>query len=257
MQSAGCQRLLHLTDTHLFADPATEHGGVNVEQRFQAVRVALCAQAPQADGLLHTGDIVHDHSAVAYARVRQQLTALNLPGRVTFGNHDDIALMQRYFAEGLVNTQRVLALGEWALVMLNSQVSGSVHGALPAKELAALDEALATCRAPFVILALHHPPVPVGSAWLDEIGLQAPEALLARIAADPRIRALVFGHVHQPFDASVGHCRMLATPATAAQFTQGAVSFMRESSAPAYRIIDLCVDGRVDSKVVTVPTKTT
>ncbi len=242
-------RLLQITDTHLFADPSAQLAGVNVEQRFEATLAAMTPWARTASGLLHTGDLVHDGSVAGYQRLRQRLETLALPGRVTPGNHDDRARLQSVFAGGRVTAERLLHLGNWCIVMLDSLVSGEVAGHLPARELTALADALAATDAAHVLLALHHQPLAVGTAWLDAIGLDNADALMARIAAEPRIRAVVFGHVHHAVDREVAGCRYLATPASAAQFLAGADQFTIDRSAPGFRWLDLLPDGAINTAV--------
>ncbi|AGM41658.1 cyclic AMP phosphodiesterase [Spiribacter salinus M19-40] len=245
----GVQRLLQVTDTHLLADPAAQHAGVSVESRFQATLAAMQPWAAEAHALVHTGDLVDDGSVAAYQRLRAALETLGLPGRVTPGNHDERRAMAEVFSDGLITAARSLALGDWCVVMLDTLSEGEVPGQLTADELAGLDAALAATDARHVLLALHHPPCPVGTVWLDAIGLQEPAALRARLLEDGRIRGLVMGHVHQAFDGTLDGCRCLATPATAAPFLAGAETFALDDGPPGFRWLDLHPDGRIETGV--------
>ena len=254
MPAAGtAQRLLQMTDTHLFADPAARLAEVSVEARFRATLAAMRPWARGASALLHTGDLVHDGSEAGYRRLKQALESLGLPGRVTPGNHDDRATLQRVYAQGQVTAARSLSLGGWGVIMLDSLLSGSVNGHLNAAELAGLGAAFAAEPAAHLLLAMHHQPVTVGTAWLDAIGLDNPAPLLERIAAEPRVRAVVFGHVHHAVEVRQGGCRYLAAPATAAQFLPGATQFTIDRSAPGFRWLDLYPDGRIETGVERVP----
>ena len=245
-------RLLQMTDTHLFADPAAEQAGVVPEARFRATLRAMAPWAATAQGLLHTGDLVHDGSARGYQRLRGALLSLDLPGLVVPGNHDDRDGLQSTFAAGPVSAARTLQLGEWTLIALDSLQTGEVPGHLDESELAALDDALADCSTPYCLVAVHHPPFPVGTPWLDAIGLDNPGALYRRLAADHRVRAVVCGHVHMAFDGHANGCRALSTPATAAQFLAGAEAFAIDRGPPAFRWLDLRADGGIDTDVVRV-----
>ncbi len=250
---ANGPRLLQITDTHLFADPAAEHAGVIPEARLQAVIAALQPWLESAEAIVHTGDLVHDGTLAAYRRLRDRLNALDRPGRVMPGNHDAREPLESVFAAGAFSTDRTLRVGDWTLISLDSLQVGEVPGRLSADELAALDRALAGLATPWCLIALHHPPLPVGTPWLDAIGLAEPDALLERVAADPRIRGLVCGHVHTPFNGRWHDRRMLTTPATAAQFLAGARRFTSVSAAPGFRWLDLRADGGIDTDVVRVP----
>ena len=48
-----------------------------------------------------------------------------------------------------------------------------------------------------VVLALHHPPVPIGDPGLDPIALQDPGPFLRCLQRAPALKAVLFGHVHQ------------------------------------------------------------
>lgn len=245
------QRLLHLTDTHLFADPDALLADVNVHRRFRAVLAALADQSGAA-ALLHSGDLSHDGSAVAYQRLKAALDSLGLPGRVVPGNHDRRDAMDTAFASGLVTASRSLRLDHWRVITLDSHVPDQVHGWLDDAELRALDACLTDDPDAHVLIMLHHQPVAVGTLWLDAIGLKNPEPLLERIAANPKIRGVVFGHVHHEVGLHINGCPFLATPATAAQFRGGALTFTVDPSAPGYRWIDLHPDGQLSTGVTFV-----
>ncbi|MEX0387281.1 phosphodiesterase [Spiribacter onubensis] len=245
-------RLLQISDTHLFADPAAEQAGVVPELRLRATLRAMAPWAATADGLLHTGDLVHDGSPAGYQRLREALLALDLPGLVMPGNHDDRDQLQAAFATGPVTAARTLPLGEWTLIGLDSLQTGEVPGHLGEAELAALDRALADCTTAYCLVALHHPPFPVGTSWLDAIGLDNPAPLFQRLAADRRVRAVVCGHVHMAFDGRLNGFRTFATPATAAQFLAGAEAFATDRGPPGFRWFDLRADGGIDTGVVRV-----
>ncbi|RZU99687.1 metallophosphoesterase [Spiribacter vilamensis] len=246
-------RLLQITDTHLYADPDAVHAGVVPERRFRAVLAALSPWLADAQAILHSGDLVHDGTLAAYQRLHSALGALERPGRVIPGNHDDREALGSVFASGPISAARTLVVGDWTLIGLDSLQPGRVTGALADDELVALDAALAAMTTPWCLIAVHHPPVPVGTPWLDALGLEQPEPLLQRIDADPRIRAVLSGHVHTASSARRHGCRMLTTPATAAQFLAGAERFTTDPGAPGFRWLDLRADGGIDTSVVRVP----
>ncbi|BBI73469.2 hypothetical protein HAALTHF_30190n [Vreelandella aquamarina] len=66
-------------------------------------------------------------------------------------------------------------LEQWRLLLLNTQVVGKPHGELGSAALSALAERLEQDDRP-TLIAMHHPPVDVGAAWMDAIGLQDRDA---------------------------------------------------------------------------------
>ncbi|HHJ80500.1 MAG TPA: phosphodiesterase, partial [Candidatus Tenderia electrophaga] len=129
--------LVQLTDPHLYADTSEGLYGVNSYQSFQAV-VAEAVKQP-IDLALLTGDLVHDESEQGYKNLRRSLQGLAAPVHVIPGNHDDFAFMQTEFSQGQISCEKQIELGNWQVLMLNSQVPGQVQGHLDEQELAWLE----------------------------------------------------------------------------------------------------------------------
>jgi Icc protein len=66
------------------------------------------------------------------------------------------------------------------------------------------------------------------------------------------VRGLVWGHVHQRYDALRNGVRLLATPSTCAQFLPRAEQFAVDRMPPAYRTLELKADGSITTEVVWV-----
>lgn len=134
--------------------------------------------------------------------------------------------------------------------MLNTAVSGEEWGHLAEKELAFLDEALARHPERSALIGLHHPPVAVGSRWIDAIGLKNGDAFFEVTDRHPQVRVILFGHIHQAFTAKRKGVVLLGTPATCIQFKPHADAFCLDTSQPGYRWLELFPDGRVTTDVV-------
>ena len=105
------------------------------------------------------------------------------------------------------------------------------------------------------MVCLHHPPVQMGSAWLDTVGLDDGDDSLPRASSRPsgRVRAAIFGHVHQATIRSMhDDMRIVATPSTCRQFKPGSDEFAVDNNPPAYRRIELRADGGFDSELIWV-----
>ena len=46
------------------------------------------------------------------------------------------------------------------------------------------------------VVAMHHPPYPIGVRWIDRMGHARPERLAAVIARHPQVVRVIAGHVH-------------------------------------------------------------
>ncbi len=241
-------RLLQFTDTHLLGTPGVAVRGVATDVTLLRCLAHARRRHPSPHALLLTGDLVQDDRN-GYARVREQFAGAGVPVHCLPGNHDlpaDLrtALAGPPFVHELANRYE-----DWLIVMLDSTVAGANHGHLSADEIARLDAALRQNADAHALVCLHHHPVPHGSPWLDELMLDNAAELFAVLARHPRVRGLLWGHVHQPLDDLRGGMRLMGTPSTCMQFEQDAEEFNVDSRPPAYRWIDLAPGGRLETGI--------
>jgi len=242
-------RLLHLTDLHLFGDERARLRGIEPLATLRQTLARAMAQAERTgrrpDAVLVTGDVVHDDPR-GYEHFRAEFAALGLPVYCIPGNHDDAATFARMLDQPPFVTRGSVDLRGWRLVLLDTSVPGRDGGHLAPAQLRALQDALATASTP-VLVCLHHHPVPMSSDWLDRIGLDNAAELFGITDAHGGVRGMLFGHVHQAFDAWRGGVRLLATPSTCAQFLPRAPDFAIGPQPPAFRTLDLAPDGSLDT----------
>lgn len=245
-------RVLHLTDPHLFAAPDGSLRGTVTHESLAAVLAHYRAGDWQADVVTVTGDLIQDDSAAAYDRFRELLSDLNLPIYCIPGNHDVRELMRAALRAPPFYYCASYERDDWLMVGIDSCVSAQAGGSVPSDEFARLDDAIAGSGAANVMVCLHHPPVPMGSKWLDTVGLDNGDEVLARLAASGKVRLAIFGHVHQAYEADHEGIRIIATPSTCSQFAIGSDEFAIDENPPAYRRIELHADGRFDSELIWV-----
>lgn len=202
--------------------------------------------------MLVTGDLIHDDSEMAYTRFRDLLLPLRLRVHCVPGNHDVRDLMQPVCSRPPFSYCAYEEIADWLLVGIDSCVEGEAGGAVSREELDRLSDIVMRSAAKHVFVYLHHPPVPMGSAWLDSVGLSNGDELLERLRTLRRIRAVTFGHVHQAYDDDYEGMRILATPSTCRQFRPHSDDFDTDDNPPSYRRITLTADGRVDTELVWV-----
>jgi len=244
-------RLVQFTDPHLYGD---EGGLLRGVATFPALLRALAhARAHEwpVEGVLVTGDLVQDDPA-GYVNFRRAFETLGKPIYCVPGNHDEPVAMSRELARAPFVLGGVVDLGAWRLILLDSSVAGSAEGHLSEASLALLDEALASAAERHALVCLHHHPVPMSSRWLDRVGLTNPEELFRVIDAHRNVRAVLWGHVHQSFDALRRNVRLLATPSTCAQFLPHSDEFAVDPRPHAYRTLTLRADGTMLTEVIWV-----
>lgn len=239
-------RVLQITDTHLFADAGGMLHGINTRETLQRVLDAA-VRRPRPDLVLATGDLVHDQPA-AYPALAQMLRQLRAPVVAIAGNHDDAGELHAIQASGL-HVGGMQRLGSWRILLLNTQVSGMVGGHLSQSELALLQDGLRTSGDAHVLIALHHHPVPLHSAWLDRIALDNPDEFFDIVDRSESVRGVIWGHVHQEFDAVRRGVRLLAAPSTCVQFLPNSRDYAVDDKPPGMRWLNLHKDGRIGTEV--------
>ncbi len=245
-------RVLHLTDPHLFADLNGELRGTVTANSLQTVLDHYSAGDWRAHRALVTGDLIQDDTAEAYEHFRELLLPLQLRVHCVPGNHDIPELMQPVCDLPPFSYCAHEEIGSWLLAGISSFVGGTAGGAVSAEELDRLSEIVDNSSASHVMAFVHHPPVPMGSEWLDSVGLDNGREFLEHLRSLERVRVLAFGHVHQDYDEDHDGIRILATPSTCRQFRPGSKRFAVDDKPPAYRRIELRADGSVGAELMWV-----
>lgn len=225
-------RLVQVTDCHLLADPeAPSRKGFPLRQLHAVLE---CVRRLRPDMLLVSGDISQDETAASYRHASAAFGALDCPWFWLPGNHDNPRLMAEQH-----EIYDDVDLGQWRLLMLDSRLTGQAHGELGQARLQALAMKLEEDERP-TLLAMHHPPLEIGSEWMDSIGLCDREALWQTLAAYAQVRAIFCGHIHQAFAKQHGEVAVYGCPATTDQFLGDSKSFaIDEASRPGFRVIDI------------------
>jgi Icc protein len=241
-------QLVHLTDTHLFGDPAGRLRGVASLPALRATLERAREDIAASSAILLTGDLVQD-DARGYPHVRDAFAALGRPVLAIAGNHDVKAPLRAALAQQPFQIDGHRDFEGWRVVMLDSSVEGRAAGELPAGELARLELALAEADGRHVLVCLHHHPVSLDSRWLDQVALQNSAAFFEVLDRHACVRGVVFGHVHQAHDSLRGEVRILGTPSTCAQFVPGSDRFQVDPRPPAYRQLVLRANGAISTRL--------
>lgn len=246
-------RVLHLTDTHILTEPSQTLYGLETYGRTVALLEHVRRTEGAPDLALLTGDCVDTPSPAAYACLKALLAEhLPAPCLMLPGNHDDPALLKAIFPQAAVPH---VIRGNWLFVLLDSTRLDSPSGMLSDAELTRLETTLAAHPAHHALIALHHPPLPVGSPWMDAMGLAEDSAarLLEILRRSGNARILVCGHAHQEHEWTLDGLRLFVTPSSTAQFQPGCEAFALDSLPPGCRWLELYPDGGFTSRIVWLP----
>jgi len=242
--------ILQISDTHLHAAADSRMRGVTTYATFLAV-LEQAKRDPRwpVDAILATGDIVQDESRAGYERFRAALEPLGVPVYSIPGNHDDPNLMGEILMGGSFQLGGELRQGKWSVVLLSTFLAGEDAGGLGPARLQGLRRALAAHSGQNVLIAMHHHPLPMGSAWLDGVALRDATAFWSIIDAHAEVRGVICGHVHQAADRMRNNVRFMSTPSTCAQFLPGSEFFALDDRSPGMRWIQLHDDGRIETEI--------
>lgn len=253
--NTGPKRLIQISDCHLGPLDGEVLLGLNTDQSLQDVLQLIAEKESDFEHIVCTGDIAsacHDSCYRRFvAKVRQYFSA---PLSWLPGNHDSVPIMAALDIPNPPIT-RAIALGNWLVILLDSVVPMKVHGNLAQSELDFLEQTLAQNPGKHIIVMLHHQPVAVGSAWIDQYIVRNAEAFFAVIDRHPQVKAIVWGHVHQDFRGQRNKTVLLATPSTCVQFKPLCDDFTVDTLMPGYRWFDLYEDGRFETGVERVTGK--
>lgn len=259
-------RLLQLSDPHLLADPA---GLCRGRPPLALLRHALIEAHGQLRSagllpgrLLISGDLCQDESWGGYRRLAEALAdspfaELESP-LLLAGNHDHALALRAALGRQAVLAPALLDWGDWQLLLLDSHQPGQVGGRLGGRQLDWIAAQLPRSDRPLLV-AVHHPPVAIGDAGMDAIGLADGEALLAQLRGCGRWRGLVFGHIHQHWSGSEPLAQdrrpvpLLGCPSTLCPFAAVQPCPLGGEQQPGGRLLELSSDGSLNQRLLRWP----
>jgi Icc protein len=247
--------IVQITDTHLYGRSSGTLLKMNTADSLSKVIQKMTENEKNVDLILATGDIAQDASQVAYENFIDIIEALKIPFRWIPGNHDDVAIMQQVGAGKDVN-EKLLTINNWLIIMLDSSIKGQVHGRLAESELEFLQWSLQTAeeseKIEHCLICLHHNPVPGTAGWMRDIGLENGPLFFQTIASFPKVKSVVYAHIHQALDYILNDVRCFCTPSTCIQFKPNVTNFTLDRLNPGYRRFKLFADGTIDSTVIRI-----
>jgi Icc protein len=245
-----CLRLVQISDTHLREDEGGTLVGLDTDFSLSHVTAIVRSERENIDLMLGTGDISDHGSERAYERALKYFGGFDAPILWLVGNHDDANVMARVLGRDN-QLAREAQTDHWQVLMLNSQIPGEVGGQLGDAELEWLQARLEHAREQGLhsLVCLHHQPVAMGSAWIDEQMVSDSSVFFDIVDRFEGVRGILWGHVHQQFDRDRNGVALMATPSSCIQFAPGSEGFKVDDQPPGYRWLDLHTDGRIETGV--------
>ena len=198
-------KLLQLTDIHL-TTPGNTIAGRDPNANFDRALAHALERHADADALFITGDLSDWGEADDYARLKAITATLPMPVHLCIGNHDDRPKMLEVFPELASEgkfVQYLVDLPIGTALVLDTWGPETHAGHFCAARAAWLGDRLAELEGP-IWLFMHHNPVPLNIAPMDQIMLLDADRFAATIAPHAaKIRHIFHGHCHLPLSGSL------------------------------------------------------
>lgn len=245
----GLVSLVQITDCHIFAAAADCLRGMNTRRSFEAISRAAVDNSDYLDLLLATGDLSQDGSAESYDYLAQQFDDMDIATFWLPGNHDQIDSLREHFTAKQIDAAKHILIADWQIVLLDSTISGEVHGRVSESQLKFLDDCLRVYPEKHGLVCLHHQALKTGSLWIDQKGLQDADRLCEKIKQHDNARGVLWGHVHQETHQTIDGIEWMSTPSSCIQFKPYSKDFAIGTEAPGYRHLNLHPDGSITTRV--------
>ncbi|MEU6989080.1 metallophosphoesterase [Streptomyces sp. NPDC046465] len=221
-----------MSDIHI--DTGAEDGGRSVA-RTRAVMDYLNDLPYDLDAVIVTGDIADHATPSEYEAARKLLTSRH-PLLTCPGNHDERAAYREHLLGEPPSTAPINishTTDRFVLALCDTSVPGEDHGRLADETLAWLSALLAdTPPTRPVLIAFHHPPVPLHTPYVDGIRQFDEDRLADLTARHPNVTAFLAGHAHTPVATTFAGRPLLVAP--------GVVSTLRlpweHQSSPSHHV---------------------
>lgn len=249
-------RIVQLSDLHLTTDPAELVMGTRTRDPVGRVLQRVRRDYADAAAFVLTGDLAHDEQAPTYRLLRDMLGDLVPRCLLLPGNHDLRGALREAFSDRIGGEAAEPigfshAVGHWRLLGLDSHIPGQDSGRLWPQQLEWLAGELAAHRDEPTLVFVHHPPLSIGTPWLDEIRLFDAQPLVELLAESPAVAALCTGHVHAALELQAGPVRVITCPSAATQMQLDSPAPRLSADPPAFRVFTLD-EGELHTEVVSV-----
>ena len=191
-----------------------------------------------------------DGGFISYRFLNSLFSVCDIPILAVPGNHDVPSVASQssnfYFLTSTANRD----FGSWRFHFLNTKKVGHELGEIDPKDLADLSQNIFSAGRKPQIIFMHHPPLDIGCAWLDDMKLENSGDFWHIVSQSSNIKAVFCGHVHQDNELSQNSVPVITTPSTCVQFKRHSRVYQIERLQPGFRIIETQDDGTFSHHLV-------
>ena len=212
--------IAQITDLHIgFGGPDAECMN---SKRLKLVIDEMNGMVQRPDLILVTGDLVESGETWAYEKMKAALSDLDYPLYYAMGNHDNRDVFKGVFPEATFNEgflqYTIEDAGPVRVIVLDTLKNGFHGGEFCERRRAWLDKTLAEQPDRPTFIALHHPPIETGIAWMTA-KFKAPwvVALRETICKYDNVVHVCAGHVHRTIFKKFGNTTISVCRAVAPQ----------------------------------------
>jgi len=191
--------IAQITDLHIGFDGKEEKCKNTV--RFKTVLEEIKTQTAQPDLVLITGDLVESGEDWAYEKLKTTLNDIQVPYYLALGNHDNRekfikTFTDKHFSDGFLQ----YTIEDWPLriIVLDTLEVGKHGGGFCEARAKWLQKTLAEQPDRPTLIALHHPPIKTGIAWMtikeEDVWVSRLEEVLKPF---DNVVHIICGHIHR------------------------------------------------------------
>ena len=243
-------RFIVISDTHLMPvhrQPFHNNQRFLVDTLVQYEEALKCFNRiePQPELAIFCGDLMHlmkrSDGDEFYRLFHDCASRLPCPFYPLPGNHDLRESFRRLLLKDcqLPGEELYFSFDHGAVrfILLDSIIEEQVEGRISPEQLKWLGDELDACAPQPAFIFMHHPPIDIGIAWLDELRLLNGDELLAVLEARSNVKKVFFSHAHQFMEFHQRGIELVSSPPTAVTFSPKPWDSMSDAP-PALLVVD-------------------
>lgn len=236
--------IIQVSDTHLFGDKQRKINGSNPYTNLKTVLSNISQLQDKPSLIVISGDLSQDCTFESYHHIANLLDHFGIKYFLFPGNHDDVLVLNKVFDYNWVKdaVDYSFELNNWFFYVIDTSSYPEDGGKLTQSQLVKLEKTLEQNKNRPTIIFMHHHPIEISSLWMDKMILAEKERFNKIINKNSQIKAVLFGHIHQVFERTIGGVFYASAPSTSFQVLPNCEMFTLEKLAPGYRLIELSKD---------------